>query len=85
VTSGATSETRFPWLYFVLAFGITWLIWLPGLLATWGWIELPVPFIVFCFAGTWGRSWLLRSTRSPREGGEAAANRSDLPLPGYAN
>jgi len=47
-------EARFPWLYFVLAFAITWLIWSPGLMATWGWFELPLPFLVFFFLGTWG-------------------------------
>lgn len=46
--------TRFPWFYFILAFGITWLIWSPGVLSTLGLIELPVPFMVFFFVGTWG-------------------------------
>lgn len=46
--------TPFPWLYFLLAFGITWLIWSPGILSTLGLIELPLPFIVFFFVGTWG-------------------------------
>jgi len=49
-------------MYFVLAFGLTWLIWLLGILATGGLIELPVPFMVFFFLGTWGpfvaASWL---------------------------
>ena len=42
------------WTYFILTFVITWLFWLPGLLATWGWFELPVPFVAFFFVGTWG-------------------------------
>lgn len=37
---------------FLLAFVVTWSVWLPGLLATWGWFELPVPFIAFFFVGT---------------------------------
>lgn len=47
-------EHKFPWLFFILAFGITWVIWLPGLLDAWGIFDLPVPFIVFFFIGTWG-------------------------------
>jgi membrane protease YdiL (CAAX protease family) len=46
--------TRIPWRFFFLAFGITWLIWSPGVFSTLGLIELPVPFIVFFFVGTWG-------------------------------
>jgi membrane protease YdiL (CAAX protease family) len=48
------TTSRFPWPFFLLAFGITWLIWSPGVLSTLGIIELPVPFIVFFFVGTWG-------------------------------
>jgi len=46
--------TPFPWFFFLLAFTISWLIWLPGILSTVGLIKLPVPFIVFFFIGTWG-------------------------------
>ena len=57
------TDAQFPWTYFILAFGITWLIWSPGVLATLGLMELPVPFIVFFFAGTWGpflaASWMI--------------------------
>ena len=48
------NTTKFPWFFFLLAFGITWLIWAPGVLTTLGWIDLPIPFIVFFFIGTWG-------------------------------
>ena len=48
------NATKFPWVFFLLAIGITWLIWSPGIFATLGWIDLPVPFIVFFFIGTWG-------------------------------
>lgn len=68
MTRTTTASSRFPWLYFVLAFAITWVIWLPGVLATWGWIELPVPFIVFFFIGTWG-PFLAASIVTYRESG----------------
>lgn len=48
------TPSRIRWGFFFLAFGITWLIWLPGVLSTLGLIDLPVPFIVFFFIGTWG-------------------------------
>ena len=58
-----TKKSQFPWVYVVLAFGITWLIWSPGIFEALGWIELPVPFIVFFFVGTWGpflaASWVI--------------------------
>jgi membrane protease YdiL (CAAX protease family) len=44
----------FPWKFFIMSFGISWLLWLPGWLATQGLIVLPLPFAVFFFAGTWG-------------------------------
>ncbi|MBN2047719.1 MAG: CPBP family intramembrane metalloprotease [Anaerolineaceae bacterium] len=45
---------KFPWLFFVLAFAITWVIWSPGVMAALGWFELPAPFMLFFFIGTWG-------------------------------
>gem|GEM_PF-6230824 len=47
-------SSEFPWMFFILAFGITWLIWLPGILATGDLIELLAPFTVLFFLGTWG-------------------------------
>jgi len=55
-------------MYFVLAFGITWLIWLPGVLTTRGLIRLPVLFMVFFFLGTWG-PFLAASWMTYRGGG----------------
>ena len=42
------------WRFFFFAFGFTWLAWSPGILDSLGLINLPVPFIVFFFIGTWG-------------------------------
>lgn len=72
VESPMQSETRGSsnslWLYFGLAFGVTWLIWSPGILDALGWIELPCPFIVFFFLGTWG-PFIGASIEISREGG----------------
>lgn len=59
-----------PWTFFILAFLITWLIWSPGLLATWGLIELPVPFLVIHMIGSWG-PFLAACWVIGREGGRA--------------
>jgi len=56
------SPAPFPWKFFILSFVFTWICWSPGWLATLGLFELPVPFLVFFFIGTWGpfaaASWL---------------------------
>jgi len=46
--------SRFPWTFFLLAFAISWVVWSVGIFSTQGWIDLPVPFLVFFFIGTWG-------------------------------
>lgn len=53
-------ETRagYLWLFILLAFGFSWLVWSPAVLATYGIIEAPLPEDVFTvlliFAGAFG-------------------------------
>ena len=54
MTTEKNSMHKFPWQFFLLAFIITWTIWSPGIFSTLGYFELPVPFLVFFFIGTWG-------------------------------
>jgi membrane protease YdiL (CAAX protease family) len=65
------NRKAFPWLFFLLAIGITWLIWSPGILSALGWIELKLPFLVFFFIGTWG-PFLAAVLVTYREGGSSA-------------
>ena len=62
------SPSQIPWGFFFLAFGFTWLVWSPGILAALGLIVLPVPFIVFFFIGTWG-PFLAATWVNYRDGG----------------
>lgn len=48
------SKSSFPWLFFVLAFLIAWLFWLPGILATQQVIALPVPWPPLFGLGVFG-------------------------------
>jgi len=45
---------RFPWQYFIIAFGFSWIIWLPGILAARGLFELPLPELVLAGIGAFG-------------------------------
>ena len=45
---------RFPWRFFVMAFGFTWIIWLPGFFVAQGLIELPIPEMVLLGIGSFG-------------------------------
>ena len=47
---------RFPYLYFVIAFGFSWIIWLPGVLAAQGLFDLPIPEMVLAGVGSFGPS-----------------------------
>jgi len=47
---------RFPWRYFVIAFGFSWVIWLPAVLAARGLFELPIPEMVLAGIGSFGPS-----------------------------
>lgn len=67
----ASQTKTFPARFFLLAFALTWLAWLPGLLARVGLIELPLPFIVFFFLGTWG-PFTAASWCTYKEGGRKA-------------
>ncbi len=39
----AAVKASFPWTFFLIAFGFSWLVWLPGVLATYGVIASPLP------------------------------------------
>lgn len=67
---GSRNE-QFPARFFLLAFVLTWLTWLPGLLARIGIIVLPLPFIAFFFVGTWG-PFAAASWCTYQEGGRKA-------------
>jgi membrane protease YdiL (CAAX protease family) len=47
---------RFPLRFFVIAFGFSWIIWLPGVLAARGLFELPFSEVVLAGIGTFGPS-----------------------------
>ncbi len=40
-------RSGFPWVYMLLASGVSWLIWLPTVLATAGIIPAPLPIELF--------------------------------------
>jgi hypothetical protein len=44
----------FPWEYFIITFGFSWLCWLPDVLETSGVIKLPVPHELFLVLGVMG-------------------------------
>ena len=48
------NEAGIPWLFFILTYLISWIIWSPGVLATYELITLPVPWLVFFAVGTFG-------------------------------
>ena len=45
---------KFPWTFFTIAYGFSWLFWLPGVLATRGLFELPIPATVLVILGAHG-------------------------------
>jgi uncharacterized protein len=47
-------STWFPWVYFAVTFGFSWLFWFPDVLDTWGVIKLPVPREIFLLFGVMG-------------------------------
>ena len=48
------NTAKIPWRFFILSYIITWIIWLPGILATYDLIILPVPWVIFFGLGTFG-------------------------------
>ena len=50
----ATTVNWFPWDYFVITFGFSWLCWSPCVLETRGILELPIPCEVLLLLGIWG-------------------------------
>ncbi len=51
-----TESLRFPWAFLALSFGFTWLILLPGVLASLGWIALSIPSVALIALGQFGPS-----------------------------
>jgi len=49
-----TSSTKFPILFFILAFGFSWLFWLWPVLASLGVLSLPIPNMVWVVIGAHG-------------------------------
>lgn len=49
-----TTTHWFPWDYFIVTFGLTWLCWLPGVLETQGLLTLPLPWEAFFLFGIFG-------------------------------
>jgi membrane protease YdiL (CAAX protease family) len=49
-----SKSTWFPWEYFLVTFGFSWLCWLPDVLDTSGVIHLPVPQELFLVLGVMG-------------------------------
>ena len=47
-------KNAFPWDYFLLAFGFTWFILLPGVLASYQIIKLPFPNILLVAIAQFG-------------------------------
>ena len=45
---------KFPWTFFAIAYGFSWLFWLPGVLATRGLFELPFPSTLLVILGAHG-------------------------------
>ena len=48
------TTNRFPWDYFIVTFGFSWLCWLPCVLETAGVLELPIPWEIFLLLGICG-------------------------------
>jgi membrane protease YdiL (CAAX protease family) len=44
----------FPWAYFAMAYGIAWLVWLPGVAASLGFLTLPLPASALVTLGAFG-------------------------------
>lgn len=64
----------FPWRFVLTAFGFTWLICLPGVLAKFGWLTLPFPVLVLVAVSQFGAS-LAGFVAVYREGGTDGVRR----------
>ncbi|HHX63819.1 MAG TPA: CPBP family intramembrane metalloprotease [Chloroflexi bacterium] len=50
----STSTEPFSWSYFIIAYGFSWLVWLPGVLASRDLFDLPVPAMALVILGAHG-------------------------------
>jgi hypothetical protein len=50
----STSTGSFPWTYFTIAYGYSWAMWLPGVLASRGLFRLPFPGMALVILGAHG-------------------------------
>jgi len=51
-----SQNRKFPWAFVVLAFGFNWLLLLPALLGSFGWIDLPLPVYALVAVAQFGPS-----------------------------
>jgi len=65
------TRDHYLWMYFLLTFAFSWIIWLPGVLATKGIIKLPVSNMILVGAGSFGpllASFILTFHEGGRQG-----------------
>lgn len=62
----------FPWDFFIVTFGFSWLCWSPGVLETAGVLELPIPWEIFLLLGICGPLVGAVSVTVRRKGWKAA-------------
>lgn len=60
----------FPWPFFALAFAFTWLVCLPGVLATWGRFSFPVPDLALAALAQFGPSLAALVLVAHQDGGD---------------
>ncbi|MFO7928671.1 MAG: type II CAAX endopeptidase family protein [Candidatus Humimicrobiaceae bacterium] len=64
-------QEYFPWKYILVAFGFSWIIWLPGILASKGFFQLPISYTLLTGIGAFGplvAAFLLTSVKYGKKG-----------------
>lgn len=64
-------QEYFPWKYILVSFGFSWIIWLPGILASKGFFQLPISYTLLTGIGAFGplvAAFLLTSLKYGKKG-----------------